>query len=222
MKRFALLLALCLLLGLCACTKPVTPQPTEAPATATAAPTPAPTPTAAPTPTPTAPVPTAGPTPTLAPLPETDAILSAGDRDYPASRFSGDLTGGGLMEFSCLVPAVEVTAEFDRNAWVFRLEDEPEAFLELSFIAGGDVESLLPGFMDGYLEFTEIEFSETSALGSLRGEVGRVSASGPERMAEGWLLDVEGGVLSAAVVCPSGAQEAKALFLAMLDTFRLD
>ena len=220
MKRLVLLPALLLPLLFCACTGP-TPQTTPTPT----APVTAPPPTATPAPAPTAP-PATAPVPTeepdLSPTAETDDILSAGDRDYPASPFSGDLTGGGLMEFSCLVPAVEVTAEFDRNAWVFRLEDEPEAFLELSFIAGGDVESLLPGFLDGYLEFTEIEFSETSALGSLRGEVGRVSASGPDRMAEGWLLDVEGGVLSAAVVCPSGAQEAKALFLAMLDTFRLD
>jgi hypothetical protein len=155
-------------------------------------------------------------------VPEADAILTAGDRDYPAYRFSGDLTGSGEIGFSCLLPAEEVTAAFDRNAWVFRLTEAPEAFLEISFIMGGDVESLLPGFLDGYLDFTEIEFSEGSALGRLRGEVGRVSAAGETRKAEGWLLEFREGTLAAALVCPADAPEAESLLLAVLDTLWLD
>jgi len=217
MKRLALLTAAFALLLLCACTGPVSPapssSPTAAPATAT------PEPTAAPTAAPT-PASTESPAPTDAPV-EADRTLAANGKEYPACLFSGALSEGGEPEFTCVLPLEAVEADYEHNAWVFRCAGEPEALLELSFIAGGDVESLLPGFMDGYLEFTEIEFSETSALGSLRGEVGRVSASGPERMAEGWLLDVEGGTVSAVLLCPKSAPQAEALLRAMLETFAL-
>ncbi len=113
-------------------------------------------------------------------------------------------------------------AEFAHNAWVIRSAEEPEAFLELSFITGSEVESLLPGFMDGYLAFTEIEFSEAAALGTVRGDVGRVSAANADLRAEGWLLDVAGGTVAAALVCPRSAGEAEALLLAVLETFTLD
>ena len=116
----------------------------------------------------------------------------------------------------------EVTADYAHNAWVIRSVSEPEAFLELSFIAGADVETLLPGFMDGYLDFTGIEFSEAAALGRVRGDVGRVSAASAALRAEGWLLDASGGTVSAALVCPLGAEEAEALLRAVLDTFDLE
>ena len=219
MKRLALLTAALILL--CACTSPVKPAPTAAPtqAPATAAPTEAPaTPVPTATPAPTEP-PETEPTPT--PPPEAEATLTAGGREYPAYRFSGDLTGSGNGDFTCLLPLEAVSAEYAHNAWVFRSEEAPEAYLELSFIAGGDVESLLPGFMDGYLDFTEIEFSEASSLGRVRGDVGRVSAGNGEMKAEGWLLDALGGTVSAALVCPLDAGETEALLRAVLDTFAL-
>lgn len=222
MKRFALLAAAFALLLLCACTGPVspTPAPTASADPATPEPTAAPaTPEPTPDPTPAA---TGAPEPTPDPTPEPEETLTVEGRDYPARRFTGDLAGSGGAAFSCVLPAEAVTAAYEHNAWVFRSTETPEAFLELSFIAGGDVESLLPGFMDGYLAFTEIEFSEASALGRVRGDVGRVSAVGDSLRAEGWLLDSSGGVVSAALVCPGDAAEAEALLLAVLDTFALN
>ncbi len=219
MKRLALLAAALLLL--CACTSPGLPAPTAAPteAPATAAPTEVPT-TSAPTetPAPTEP-PETKPTPT--PPPEAEATLTAGGREYPAYRFSGDLTGNGDHDFSCLLPLEAVSAEYAHNAWVFRCEETPESYLELSFIAGGDVESLLPGFMDGYLDFTSIEFSEAASLGRVRGDVGRVTAENGERLADAWLLDVSGGTAAAVLLCPLPASEEEALLRAMLETFTL-
>ena len=104
----------------------------------------------------------------------------------------------------------------------FKSELDADPSLELSFIAGADVETLLPGFMDGYLDFTGIEFSEAAALGRVRGDVGRVSAASAALRAEGWLLDASGGTVSAALVCPLEAQEAEALLRAVLDTFDLE
>ena len=204
MKRLSFLLAAALLMGLCACTTPKPPEPTPSPAPATPAP----------TASPASPAPTAEPDP----VPEADIILPAGGRDYPAGPFSGDLTGGGLMELNCLLPAAEMTAEFAHNAWVFRSTEVTEAFLEVSFITGGEVESLLPGLLDGYLDFTEIEFSEAASLGRLRGDVGQVSASGGGLDARGLLLELEGGVLSAVLVCPAAEAETEALLQAVLDT----
>jgi hypothetical protein len=212
MKRFSLLMAAALLMGLCACTTPEPPEPTPSPAPATPAP----------TASPASPAPTAEPDPSPAPepdpVPEEDIILPAGGRDYPAGPFSGDLTGGGLMELDCLLPAAEMSAEFAHNAWVFRSTEVTEAFLEVSFITGGEVESLLPGLLDGYLDFTEIEFSEAASLGRLRGDVGQVSASGGGLDARGLLLELEGGVLSAVLVCPAAEAETEALLQAVLDT----
>ncbi len=219
MKRFALPAAAILLLFLCACTGPAAPTPTPAPTAApSAAPTAAP---ATPAPT-TAPVPTAEPEPTPAPLPEADSVLTAGGKDYPAYRFSGDLAGSGNKDFTCLLPVEGFTADYVHNAWVIRSAERPEAFLELSFISGGDVERLLPSLMDGYLVFTEIEFSEDAALGRNRGDVGRVSAANAELKAEGWLLNVSGGAAAAVLVCPPDAPEEEALLRAVLDTFALN
>ena len=209
MRRAAILLCALLLLGLWACTGPAPTTPTP-----TAAPEPTPTPTAAPTPEPT-PTPTPAPTPTPtevpeSPVPTADAVLTAGGVEYPARRFSGDLTGSGGMEFTCTVPTEAVTAEYAHNAWIFRCVSDPEAaWLELSFIAGTDGESLLPGFMDGYLDFTEIEFSEASALGRTRGSVGLVTASDGEWQAEGRLLDAGDGVVAAALLCRLDRLEVK-------------
>jgi len=221
-KRLACLISAALLLVLCACTGPADPAPTPAPseAPATPAPTAAPA-TPEPTPEPTA-APEPTPEPTPAPAPEADCTLTASGREYPAYLFSGDLTGSGGTDFTCILPLEEVTADYAHNAWVIRSVSEPEAFLELSFIAGADVETLLPGFMDGYLDFTGIEFSEAAALGRVRGDVGRVSAASAALRAEGWLLDASGGTVSAALVCPLGAQEAEALLRAVLDTFDLE
>ena len=222
MKRLALLPAVLLLLCLWACTGPVspTPAPTASAVPATPEPSAAPaTPAPTPEPTPTA---TRAPEPTPDPTPEPEETLTVEGRDYPARRFTGDLAGSGGAAFSCVLPAEAVTAAYEHNAWVFRSTETPEAFLELSFIAGGDVESLLPGLMDGYLAFTEIEFSEASSLGRIRGDVGRVSAVGDTQRAEGWLLDSSGGVVAAALVCPVDAAEAEALLLAVLGTFTLN
>ncbi len=219
MKRLRLLPAAVLLLALCACTVPGNPAPTAAPSPSSS-PAPAPTATAEPAPT-AAPTPAPTPEPTTEPsqAPTADAVLTVEGKDHPAFRFEEDLAEGEPIRFSCLLPLEEVTAEFVHNAWVLRSAAEPEAFLELSFIAGGDVESLLPGFMDSYLAFSEIEFSEAAALGRVRGDAGRVSASGEGMSAEGWLLDLDGGVLSAALVCPTDAPEEEALLLAVLDSF---
>ena len=219
-KRIALGLLPALLLLLCACTGSVPPAPSPAPTAApTAAPPPGPAPTAAPEPTPS-PEPTPEPPP-VSPPAEADRSLAANGKEYPACLFSGALADGWETEFSCVLPLEAVTADYEHNAWVFRSVSEPETLLELSFIAGGDVESLLPGFMDGYLDFTSIEFSEAASLGRVRGDVGRVTAENGERLADAWLLDVSGGTAAAVLLCPLPASEEEALLRAMLETFTL-
>lgn len=222
MRRAGLLPAALLLLSLCACTHtpPPAPTPTPAPAPTGAAPTASPAPAEASTPTPAP-----ASTPSPSPIP-TDAVLDVtvdGETvSCPACTFAGDLDGDGEADFTLLLPPEEVTAEEKDGAWLFRSRSDPEgARLELSFTAGTDTEALLPGFMDGYLRFTEIEFSEAGALGKVRSYVGRVTASDGETLADAWLLDTEGGVL-AAVLLRSGAPSREAAVLsAMLDSFEL-
>ena len=229
-RSLALLFCALALLSLFGCTgNSPAPAPTPAPtaAPATPEPTPASTPTPAPTPAPT-PTPTPSPEPTPAPTPEPDDTLSVvrpgGTDEYPAYLSAWDLRGGGTGDgFTCLWPKEQVTAEYVSNAWIFRCVSDPEAaWLELSYVAGTDTEELLPGFMDGYLDFTEIEYSEAAALGRTRGNVGRVTASDDFVKAEGWLLDRWGGVVSAAFLCRKDRlTEEGALLTAMLDTVEL-
>ena len=222
MRRTGLLLALLLLLSLGACTHAPAPAstPTPAPAPTGAPPAATPTPAEAPTPTP-APVPAETPSP----IP-TDAVLDVtvdGETvSCPACTFAGDLDGDGEADFTLLLPPEEAAAEEKEGGWVFRSRSDPEgARLELSFTAGTDTEALLPGFMDGYLRFTEIEFSEAGALGKVRGYVGRVTASDGETLADAWLLDSEGGVLAAVLLRSAAPSREAAVLSAMLDSFEL-
>ncbi len=223
MRRLSLFLAALLLLSLCACTKSPPPAATPAPSPSPSGapiPTVAPEPTATPAPTP---APTEAPSPTPIPTDAVLAVTAEGETtDYPAYTFAGDLSGDGEADFTLLLPPEEVWADFLHNAWVFRCLSDPEgASLELSFVSGTDTEALLPGFMDGYLSFTEIEFSEAGNLGRVRKYVGRVTASDGETLADAWLLDTEGGVL-AAVLLRSGAPSREAAVLsAMLESFEL-
>ena len=223
MRRIRLFLAALLLLCLCACTQSPPPAPTPTPSPS---PSGAPEPTAAPAPTPT-PEPTPGPTEAPSPTPiPTDAVLDvAVDGETvscPAYTFAGDLSGDGKADFTLLLPPEEVSADYEHNAWVFRGLADPEgAGLEVSFVAGTDTEALLPGFMDGYLSFTEIEFSEAGALGKVRKYVGRVTASDGETSADAWLLDTEGGVIAAVLLHRADAVREPAVLSAMLDSFEL-
>ena len=221
MRRICLFLAALLLLCLCACTQSPPPAPTPTPSPS---PSGAPEPTAAPVPT-ASPAPTPGPTEAPSPIP-TDAVLDVvmdGETvSCPAYTFKGDLSGDGKADFTLLLPPEEVSADYEHNAWVFRGLNDPEgAGLEVSFVAGTDTEALLPGFMDGYLSFTEIEFSEAGALGKVRKYVGRVTASDGETFADAWLLDTEGGVIAAVLLHRAEAVREAAVLSAMLESFEL-
>ncbi len=223
MRRTSLFLAALLLLTLCACTR--SPSPSASP-TPSPSPSSVPHPTVAPAPTAT-PAPTPGPAETPSPTPiSTDAILDVAmdgeTASFPAYTFAGDLNGDGRADFDLLLPPEEAAADYEHNAWVFRGLNDPEgASLEVSFVAGTDTETLLPGFMDGYLSFTEIEFSEAGALGKVRKYVGRVTASDGETLADAWLLDTEGGVLAAVLLRRAEPTPEAAILSAMLESFEL-
>lgn len=219
MRRLALLLCVLVLLSLCACTFPSSPGTTDPPPPETASPTPTVSPaTPEPTPEPT-PDPTAEPTPE--PLSEPDAVLAVNGEELPARSFREELSDG--VGFTCLLPAEAVTAEYAHNAWVIAPVSDPEAaWLELSFVFGGEGESLLPGLMDGYLDFTGIEFSEAPNLGLVRANVGLVTATDGIRQARGWLLDAGEGCVTAVLVCRLDRLEQEGTLLqAVLDTFDL-
>jgi len=215
MRRPVLLLCALALLILCACTGPSAPAETASPPPETASP--------APTAIPATPEPTLEPTPepTPEPLPEPDAVLVVNGEELPARSFREELSDG--IGFTCILPAEAVTAEYAHNAWVIRPASDPEAaWLELSFVSGGDGESLLPGLMDGYLEFTGIEFSEAPNLGLVRANVGLVTATDDFSQARGWLLDAGEGCVTAVLVSRLDRLEQEgALLQAVLDTFDL-
>jgi len=216
MKRIAVFLAAIMLLGLCACKEMEKPQTSADPATEAPA---VPDPEISPDPTQEPPATSEpDPIPTSSVPPEADCSLNVSGEELPAYLFTGDLKGGEDNNFSCILPIGLVSADYEHNAWVFRAETEPEAFLELSFITGGEVEDLLPGLMDSYLDFEEIEFSETTALGQLRGDVGHVSARNTDVQAEGWLMNAGGGAIAAVLIYPQGAVEEEVL-RAVLQSF---
>ncbi len=222
MRRARFFLSLLLLLSLCACTTggspPASPAPSPSPA-----PTEAPAPTPEPTPVPTPP-PTEAPAPTPTPADGTLSVTADGETvQYPAYTFTGDLNGDGQADFRLLLPLDTATAETLPGTWRFRCDSDPEAAcLELRFTVGESMDNLLPGILDPYLSFTEIEFSDASSLGRVRGFVGRVTASDGETLADAWLLDLEDGVLAAVLLRraePTGPEGD--ILSAMLDSFSL-
>jgi len=227
-RAAALLLAALLTLSLGGCGELLRPEPTAAavspvptvpPATAEPAPTAVstPEPAAAPTPVITA-------APTVEPEPEEVLEVTAGGvtRSYAAKRTKLELHPGVFC--TVLVPVREMSAVYTENAWQLRGNDQPEdGFLELSYIAGTTAEELLPGLMDGYLEFTDIEFSDVASIGQLSGTFGHVSATDGSIQADGWVVDTDGGVIALVRVC-SREQETREpgnLLSAVLDSFEL-
>ena len=233
MRRLScLLLALLLCLSLCACHQEPgeNPEPTAEPTAGPAqTPTeePKPTETPAPTPEPT-PEPAETPAPTASPAPEGELVLEVALEGetllLPAYRFEGAMLESGELPFTCLLPSEGVEAEYRANAWYFSEVSDPEvyAYLELSFVSGADGESILPGLLDSYLDFTDVEFSTASGFGSIRQTVAHATAADGERFAEGWLLDVDGGVISAVLVCPLSKLDREGRMLtAVLDSFAI-
>jgi len=221
MKRIAVFLAVIMLLSLCACREIEEPQPSPDPVTEEPAdpdPDISPEPASAPPETASPATSEPDPTPTASAPPEADCSLNIEGEELPAYLFSGDLKGGEESNFTCILPIEAVSAAYEHNAWVFRTEENSEAFLELSFITGGDVEDLLPGLLDSYLDFEEIEFSEATSLGQMRGDVGRVSARNADVQAEGWLMNAGGGAIAAVLIYPQGAAEEEVL-RAVLNSF---
>ena len=231
-RLLCLALAAALCLSLCACSggADVGTEPSRAPTTEpTEAPVVTPKPRETPEPTPEAtPEPTQTPKPTESPAPEGELVLEVAlegeTLSLPAYLFEGALLESGERRFSCLLPTEGVETEYRANAWYFSEVSDPEvpASLELSFIAGADGESLLPGLMDSYLDFTDVEFSTAPGFGTVRETVAHATAADGACFAEGWLLDVAGGVISAVLVCPLDKVDREGRILtAVLDSFAI-
>lgn len=143
----------------------------------------------------------------------------------PAAEEQFFLREEALPGFLLPVPREQVESEFVHNAWRFTFLPEAEeetAFLEISYVAGTDAASLLPAFMDSYLDFTDIEFSSAGGLGRSRRPTATVVASGSSLLMKGWLMDVEGGVVAAVQSCPLDQLTAQgSYFDAMLEQFLL-
>lgn len=98
---------------------------------------------------------------------------------------------------------------------------EPLTYLEVSLINGTTVNAISPTFIDGYLDFTDIEFTSYARIGAQRLEAGRVSAGNAEQYVEAYLINVTGGVAVVVLSAPDSSSEDLLWFRAMLSTFRL-
>ena len=98
---------------------------------------------------------------------------------------------------------------------------ERTVYLEVSLINGATVNSLAPTLADGYLDFTDIEFTSFSRMGAQRLEASRISAGNGEQYLEAYLTNVSGGVAVVVLSVEDSSAEDLLWFRAMLSTFRL-
>ncbi len=216
MKRPAAVLtalALCLLLASCRGPGDADTQPE---ATAAASHTHSAVSTPAPTPTPEAaasPTPTAVPLPSVTPEPTPDWSMTEGDTELEV-RLDGEvvhimatereylLREDPMVSFRMVVPDSLIRSRYTNNAWYFPFSggETDRSWLELSLIGGADAAEILPDFMNAYLQFTEIEFSGESEVGSLYAAE-TITASGEDKLVKAWLINVPGGVFSVVLCC---------------------
>ena len=94
-------------------------------------------------------------------------------------------------------------------------------YLEVSLINGTTAAALSPTLIDGYLDFTDIEFTAYARVGAQRLEAGRVSAGNDEQHVEAYLFNVQGGVVVVVLSGEDTTEEDFLWFRAMLSTLRL-
>lgn len=130
-----------------------------------------------------------------------------------------------VLDFTMRYDSSAYGVEFKNNAYVFKpiAEDSDMLdYIEISYINGGKSESLLPSFVDSYIDFTDIEFASYSSVGvdSLNAE--SVIAYNSEQYINAYLIDVTGGLIT--IVISSSAQNTEnfAWFNAMVSTFKIE
>ena len=115
--------------------------------------------------------------------------------------------------------------EFKNNAYVFKpITEDADIldYIEISYINGGKSESLLPSFIDSYIDFTDIEFASYSSVGvdSLNAE--SIIAYNGEQYISAYLIDVTGGLITIVISSSTQNTENFAWFNAMVSTFEIE
>jgi hypothetical protein len=94
-------------------------------------------------------------------------------------------------------------------------------YMEVSLINGTTAAALSPTLLDGYLDFTDIEFTAYARVGAQRLEAGRVSAGNDVQHVEAYLFNVQGGVVVVVLSGEESTEEDFLWFRAMLSSLRL-
>ncbi len=155
-----------------------------------------------------------------------DAVLQAGGEELAAYRETGELGAASAQSFEILIAegyALAAGGDGDALRYAYAEDESGETFIELGFAAGLSAEELAPSFMDGYMDFTSIEFSSYVKVGKDGLDAYLIKADNDTRHAEAYLIDREGGAAYLVISCFNGvAEQCLPQLEAMRDTLILE
>ncbi len=200
-RHTALFAAFAALLTLCACTRAPAPRPDAS---------------SSPDPEPTSAVTETDPPPSSPPA-DAPGTPEPAISDAPDPFFAGMLSQQG-PGFS-FEPAEGFLLSVDLPPFRFTRGD---AFVEVGYDPSALPDELAPSFMNGYLAFTDIEFSSYSGLGPEGLSAETVTAGDGSRLLTAYLIEADGGCVWLLFSCPADDAETLRDLDAMRGSFILE
>lgn len=166
-------------------------------------------------------------TSTPSPMPETRQLSAYINGEYhyaEASAYTEQLRNDPALDFTVFCDGSRFSEDFSSNAYRFSRADGESAdstYFEVSLINGASAEELLPSFMDGYIDFTDIEFSSYTPIGEDKLNADCAAAYNAAQYVEAYLINVDGGVVAVVLSANSNVSADFIWFRAMLSTFSL-
>lgn len=128
----------------------------------------------------------------------------------------------GVLDFTIKYDSSSYGAEFKNNSYTFRpLSDSDNSidYMEISYINGGQAESILPSFADSYIDFTDIEFSSYTSVGVDALSAESIIAYNSSQYISAYLIDVSDGLITIVISSSSPESENFVWFSGMMGTF---
>ena len=159
--------------------------------------------------------------------PETRQLSAYINGEYhyaEASAYTEQLRSDPALGFTVFCDGSRFSEDFSSNAYRFTRADGESAdsvYFEVSLINGASAEELLPSFMDGYIDFTDIEFSSYTPIGEDKISADCAAAYNASQYVEAYLINVDGGTVAVVLSAHSNVSADFLWFRAMLATFSL-
>ena len=124
---------------------------------------------------------------------------------------------GTEVSFSVDAPKAEyLTTQEDGHIRCTRYEDG--SFINIELVTGNKAEFIAPSYLDGYIEYTDIEFSGVEKLGDTDYSAETVTATDGKMQCDGYLIDTDGGTVCIIACYPAGDELVHHSIMAVINT----